>query len=134
MFKIKKPAHHLKKLIPKRTLRKFSRTLSRWNSKFHLKYVCKKCPLEKRLTRDLHGIGECFWYHSWSNGRYDIPGWMGTKNFFRVKFKKKPLVMKINNEILYGKAPIIKRRKYSRFFVKSVSILRKIPYPKRFKK
>jgi len=122
----------IKKFLGNKKIRKYlSKKFNHLNSKFHLKYICKNCPLEKRLTRDILDIGECFWYHSWSNNNYDIPKWMGTRNFFRVKFKKQPLIMKINDEILYGKAPIIKKKKFSRFFVKSMYILKKIKKPKK---
>jgi hypothetical protein len=58
---------------------------------FHLKTKCKICPKKRRKLRDIHGVGECFWFHHWSKGNFDVPMWPGFKNWFRVSFLNKKL-------------------------------------------
>ena len=49
----------------------------------HLSKVCAYCPHSRKLTRDVEGTGNCWWFENWTNGVYDIPGDFGVANWFR---------------------------------------------------
>jgi hypothetical protein len=60
--------------------------------------VCCKCPEERKRTRYVDGVNECWWHHNWQNGNYDeIPKHFGLSNYMKYylgwkidtdKFKK----------------------------------------------
>jgi len=54
-------------------------------AKIHLLILCPICSKYKRRTRDIEGIGECYWYYNWTKKNYDIPLWMGTKEWLRFR-------------------------------------------------
>jgi hypothetical protein len=51
------------------------------NAKYHLKYVCPKCPQYRRQLRDVEGKNECWWYTNWSQKKCDIPRHFGVINW-----------------------------------------------------
>lgn len=68
------------------------------NALYHLKYICPKCPKERKALRSVNNDGECWWYANWKKGRYGIPKNFGISNWFRQyalsktdlsKFRKK---------------------------------------------
>ena len=51
------------------------------NAKFHLKYVCPKCPDFRKKMRDVSGTGKCWWLENWNRKNYNIPRNYGYRNF-----------------------------------------------------
>ena len=64
-------------------MNKFRLKLYELYARYHLKYTCPKCPIERRLQRDVHREGECFWYVSWKAGKYN------TRTYQTYRFFKK---------------------------------------------
>jgi len=58
------------------------------NAKFHLKYLCPRCPKEKSKTRDILNEGECFWHKNWRNNNYKIQSYIGYKISKKIRNKK----------------------------------------------
>jgi hypothetical protein len=62
-------------------------------AKIHLLFICPLCNKSKRKIRDIYDLGECYWYSNWMKNNYDIPFWMGFKEWQRIrrelKLKKK---------------------------------------------
>lgn len=40
-------------------------------ARYHLKYTCPNCSRERRLRRDIYKEGECLWFRSWKEGKYN---------------------------------------------------------------
>jgi hypothetical protein len=57
-------------------------------AKYHLKYTCPKCPVERRLLRDINGEGECFWYRCWTEGKYNTRTFQTYALFKKLGIKK----------------------------------------------
>jgi len=59
--------------------------LKKWWAEVHLKYICHKCPYEKKHARDIFHNGTCWWNSEWKKGNYkNLPFWMGVWNFIRL--------------------------------------------------
>jgi len=50
------------------------------NAKYHLKYVCPKCPAWRRQIR-YKDKKECWWFDKWNKKDYNIPGSFGLKKW-----------------------------------------------------
>jgi hypothetical protein len=50
-------------------------------AEYKKRYICPKCPEERRALRDVDGTGECWWYKNWSAGNYGIPRSFGFSNW-----------------------------------------------------
>ena len=37
------------------------------NAKYHMKYVCPKCPEWRRKMREIQKNKGCFWFNNWKN-------------------------------------------------------------------
>lgn len=53
------------------------------NAEYHLKYICPKCPPERRKLRDVNCCGECWWNTEWAKKNYEIPRHFGALNWIR---------------------------------------------------
>ena len=61
------------------------------NAKFHLKYICPRCPKWRRRVRYVFGK-KCFWEDNWKNGNYSIPrAWVGSFENLKKVFLHKTL-------------------------------------------
>jgi len=49
--------------------------------KYHVKYICPKCPKWRKEMTDIYGMGDCWWHHNWSKKNYDISRTFGIKNW-----------------------------------------------------
>jgi hypothetical protein len=49
----------------------------------HLEEVCCLCPHSRKSTRDVYGIGSCWWYENWKAENYEIPADFGIMNWIR---------------------------------------------------
>ena len=56
------------------------------NSNLHLKYICPRCPTERRKLREIVSGRGCYWNNEWSRGNYDIPRSFGFVNWFSQYF------------------------------------------------
>lgn len=54
-------------------------------AKLHLTFICPICPHDTRMIRDIENKDECFWYVNWKRKNYDIPFWMGFKEWRRIR-------------------------------------------------
>ena len=53
------------------------------NAKHHLENICPYCPEEKKRTRYVDGVDECWWKYNWERGNFDIPRNFGFWNYVR---------------------------------------------------
>lgn len=62
------------------------------SARYHLKYICPLCPKYRRMYRDVHNRGECWWHENWKSGRFDIPKTFCMRNwiaqYFSLRFIK----------------------------------------------
>jgi hypothetical protein len=54
-------------------------------AKFHLRFLCDHCSEGTRMLRDLDNTRQCYWKTNWQAGNYDVPFWMGQKEYRRLK-------------------------------------------------
>lgn len=59
------------------------------SGRYHLRYICHKCPNNRRLLRDVENKGVCFWNHNWEKGNYDISKNFGIKNYVKQYLPRK---------------------------------------------
>ena len=69
-------------------MNKFRLKLYELYARYHLKYTCPKCPMERRLLRDINKEGECFWYMSWKAGKYNTRTYQTYRFFKKIGFDK----------------------------------------------
>jgi len=74
------------------------------NAWYHLRFICPRCPEDRRKTRDVTNIGECWWYTQWKNAVYDIPKNFGMKNLVR-EYREKELDLKPFKKFILKQKP-----------------------------
>jgi len=62
-----------------------SKLVKNINANVHIYYVCKFCDDYKKSIRDIYGEGQCYWCKEWMKGNFNLPLWMGIKEFIRIK-------------------------------------------------
>ncbi len=59
------------------------------SARYHLKYVCNKCPNHRRMLRDVENKDVCWWNNNWQKENYDVPKNFGMTNFFKQYLPRK---------------------------------------------
>ena len=74
-------------------MNRFRLKLYEFYARYHLKHTCPNCPRERRLLRDIHKEGECFWYLNWKAGIYNTRTYQ-TYRFFKKFGIDKDIILK----------------------------------------
>ena len=69
------------------------------NAKFHLKYICPRCPKWKNKLREINKNQGCYWHYNWKKGNYNIQRNFGIKNFILQHVYLKTDLSNIKNAI-----------------------------------
>jgi hypothetical protein len=55
----------------------------KFNGEWHLKHVCPNCPEERKRSRYVDGVDQCWWKYNWERRNFDIPKSFGSWNYVR---------------------------------------------------